>query len=473
MGDVNIHLASLVRHRLVDPSMAAIDPEDVKALTAAELATQATVLNHVIMSPACRELVFRDVVPEDFRNDEAKTAWRRLRDAWENDVDLSSPAIRRMWLVEFGELARSADRSRSWREAANTLVNDALRNRLHGAIAGAAVIATQPDASIQEIREQVEAIVLSSMDDRMWQKPPAIKDIMRSYLDRLEMMREGGKLSPVRIGIEGFDTKFGMYPGEMVVVCARPRVGKTALGLGCLANLARSGSPSGMMCFEMCAEDLLGRLIALESRVPYSKVRENSMTFAQSQQHASAAKRVLKWPIHLYGGPAMAIGDIRRLAEQWVKEDGIKLLCLDYLTLIRAPRSASVQKRYEVVGEISRGLKAMALDLQIPVLVLAQIGRSGANTTPRIEHLRESGDIEQDADSILLIDRPEAEVPERTNHQYLDDRGDEKDMKGKAAIIIGKYRNGEAGVIEIVNYDGPLMEFWEERGNDDQQGGTF
>lgn len=442
---------------------------DMAAYDDTTIQSEATLLNHVIASPACRIEAFNQVRATDFTDRKAQQAWERMEDAWNRDLDLSSPDMRKMWIVQYKELQGAIDRSRSWQEVIRSVVDASLRRRIGNALDSAAVAHAKPDASIAEIRESFEQIIVASMDDRMWVKPPTVREALRMYLNRSAALMDGS-LVPVPLGIPALDAFFSVFPGDMVIIGARPRVGKTAFVLSVIRFLCEQGIPVGLICIEMSYEDIIMRLISQVSGVPGQWLRKQvELTAHDRHREAAAMKKINGWPLHLCCGKAMSAGEIHRTTETWAREDGIKAVFIDYLTLITSPRGGNQQKRYELVGETCVGIKRMGQKLNIPTFLLAQIGRQGANMMPRLEHLRETGSIEQDADAILLIDRPDVDEPEPGKRSYAEvqhtgreDGGEmvPADMTGRAAVIIAKQRNGDTGY-RLIPFHGPTMRFYD------------
>lgn len=456
-------LRALIRARRVDPAVLADDPFAAPDDTAAETVTEATVLHHLIISPASRQEVFERVDPADFHDPQALAAYRRLLDADASGTNLSSPAIRRMWQIEYRAIAMQADKSRAWHEAMQTLIDQAVRRRVWLALDDATIATARPDTTLPELRERLEAISESAVDRRMWTQPPTMREIVKMTLNRLEQIHNG-TLSSLPLGIRCLDDMLNILPGNLIVVGARPSVGKSAFANSIQRNLALRGIPSGLFSFEMGYEDCTCRLACMESRVPYTVLHKptgRSLSQVEWAAHMAAMTRISKWPTQMYCAAALTVGEIRRMATEWVRSHGVRLIIVDYLQLIRTPHVRGSQKRYEVVGEISRALKALAMDLQTPIMVLAQISRAGANAMPRTEHLRESGDIEQDADTILLLDRPDADKPAPGERPYQDIRDGQTviaDMTDRAAVIVSKHRNGETGY-RLIQFDAPIMHF--------------
>jgi replicative DNA helicase len=448
---------------LADGSMSMAEYE------ASIIQTEATLLHHIISSPACRIEVFRQVRTTDFSDKFTQQAWERMDDAWHRDIELSSPPMRKMWLTEYRHLAGAADRTRSWHEVLHSTVDYAHRRRIGDAIDRASLALAKPEASIPEIREDLEQVVLAAIDDRMIESPPTIREALRMYVNRAEALRTG-KLKSIPLGFSQIDALLSIFPGDLVIIGARPRVGKTAFTLSAIRNMCLLGIPVGLFCIEMSTEDIIMRLISMESGVTAHYLRRGELSAGEQYKEAQAIKAIDKWPLHLMCGRQLASGDIHRIAETWVREHSVKAVFVDYLTLIKTPRASNQQKRYEVVGEICTSMKRMAGELGVPNIVLAQIGRSGANAVPRLEHLRETGSIEQDADVIVLLDRPDVDEPVPQSRPYtkmVDDGRDDggsavpADMKNKAAVLVAKQRNGDTGY-RLVDFDGPTMRFYDD-----------
>lgn len=254
-----------------------------------------------------------------------------------------------------------------------------------------------------------------------------------------ECARHQGKLRGLSTGFSDLDKKTnGLRPGQLIIVAARPGLGKTSL----LMNIAEhvsvdSRQPVGVITLEMSAKELSFRMVCSRARVSQSAATAGAFVGADVEKITNASTAIARAPLHIAYGSAMTITQLHGKARRMASQHGLKLLCLDYLQLLHGTnRKAS---RYEQVTEISNGLKAIATALEIPVICAAQLNRDSENKgkprKPTLADLRDSGAIEQDADICGFLYR---------------DPKDEAGFTVPYELIIAKHRNGPTGKIDLV-----------------------
>ena len=240
----------------------------------------------------------------------------------------------------------------------------------------------------------------------------------------------------------------GFHGGDLVIVAGRPGMGKSSFALSIAKYVAqKEGLPVGIFSLEMAKDQLALRLLSFLSHIPLYDLRLGKLTEEQRALMEESLKELQSLPIYIDDSAALSTTDLRIKAIRMKKERGIELLIVDYLQLLRGVRKYS--SRQEEVAEISRSLKALAKELDIPVIALAQLSRQvehRSDKRPQLADLRESGQIEQDADLIIFLHRPE---------YYLKLKKKEvpPDMQGKVEIIVAKQRQGPTGIVEAVFVD--------------------
>jgi replicative DNA helicase len=245
------------------------------------------------------------------------------------------------------------------------------------------------------------------------------------------------------------DLLSGMHP-EMIVVAGRPSMGKTAFGLDIARNVAvRQEKAVIFYTMEMSAQALIYRLMCAEAHVDSQRIRRGQPWKSEEDSLESVKDQLKNCPLYVDDSSNMSLFDLRAKARQAVRRHNAELVIIDYLQLMSAARRRN-ESRQQEVSEISRGIKELVKELAIPFVVMAQLNRNpeAHMRRPKMSELRESGAIEQDADVVLLLHRPE---------YYMKDQCD-PDMKGKAELILDKQRNGPTGVIKLA-FDGPSMSF--------------
>jgi len=247
---------------------------------------------------------------------------------------------------------------------------------------------------------------------------------------RVNLFRRGEMTGAVPYGLIDLDTATaGMHAGELIIIGARPGVGKTLLG-GHLADVASGlGMPSLFVSLEQARHELALRLLAKHARVNAFKIRGGSISNAERLLIGDAAEKTRNVPIWWDDAPCQSVGRISAQARRVKAKHGLALLVVDYMQLIDAPNKR--QKRHEAVGEMSRALKLLARDLQIPVVAMAQLNRDVENRggEPRLSDLRESGGIEQDADTVILMHRGGTLCPGEWAEELVNDEHDGQPLR--------------------------------------------
>jgi replicative DNA helicase len=231
----------------------------------------------------------------------------------------------------------------------------------------------------------------------------------------------------------------GFQPGDLVILAARPSMGKTALALNIAQHVAvKKGMPVGIFSLEMSRQQLLMRFLCAQSMVDAHKVRTGYIARDDFQQLIDALAVVTQAPLHIDDSSSLTIMEMRAKARRLKAEHGLKLLIVDYLQLMSS--YGRVENRVQEISGISRGLKALAKELEVPVIALSQLSRAPeqrqGDHRPQLSDLRESGSIEQDADVVLFIYREEVYKQDEEN-------------QGKADLIISKQRNGPIGTVKL------------------------
>jgi len=296
---------------------------------------------------------------------------------------------------------------------------------------------------IETILDTIEQKVFAISQHSFSQKFIQLKDELQTAYERIEKLHRGeGSLRGVTTGFAELDNMLsGFQKSDLVVLGARPSLGKTSLALDIARNAAlKENIPVGIFSLEMSREQIVDRFISSEAQIPLWELRtgrlKNDEDFELIQQ---ALGQLSQAPIFIEDTPSPTILQMRSMARRLQAEHGLGLIVVDYLQLIQ-PRAHS-ENLVQQVTEFSRGLKSMARELNVPVLALSQLSREvdkRDNKRPRLSDLRESGSIEQDADVVLFIYRKE---PDRINPN--------SDDQNTAEIIIAKHRNGPVGTVKL------------------------
>ncbi|CEO87785.1 replicative DNA helicase [Syntrophaceticus schinkii] len=302
----------------------------------------------------------------------------------------------------------------------------------------------------QGYEDGVESEVLLDDAERMI-LPLSQKRISRSYRSIRELLVETlekiEQLYQKKGGVTGFPTGFedidkytsGLQPSDLILLAARPSMGKTALGLNIAQNMAvKHQIPVGIFSLEMSGDQVVQRLLCSESLVDQHRLRTGFLREDDWPRLLKAATRLSEAPIFIDDTPALTLMEMRSKARRLKLEHGVGMLMVDYLQLMQTGKRS--ENRVQEISEISRFLKSLARELDVPVLALSQLSRAveqrGGDRRPILSDLRESGSLEQDSDVVMFIYRDE----------YYDKDSEDK---GVADIIIAKQRNGPTGTIQL------------------------
>lgn len=263
----------------------------------------------------------------------------------------------------------------------------------------------------------------------------AAKDIMIKEIEIIDArFKSKSDFTGIPSGFAKLDTyTSGFQNSELIIIGARPSIGKTALALSMMQNIAVDKRIScGFFSLEMPYESIGMRLLSQEARVPMSKIRSGMLKIDDVKRIQDAASRWFEAPLYTVDTPNMRLLELRAMARRMVKNHSVKIIFIDYIGLITTENpNAPV---YEQISEVSKSLKALARELEIPIVALCQVARDAEGQEPNLAQLRGSGSIEQDADVVMFIHR---------------DRLKDEQVIQDAKIILAKQRNGATGDIEI------------------------
>ncbi len=253
-----------------------------------------------------------------------------------------------------------------------------------------------------------------------------------------------GKTTGLSTGYRDIDRiTNGLQKANMIVIAGRPSMGKTTLAMNIAENVVLRGEHVGVFSLEMSVDELAQRTLASEARVNFRKLQAGYGSERDYPKLTTAASRLMKVNLHVDDTPALTISQLRARARRMKLRHGVVLLVIDYLQLLKSPSRRSDNSSQSEITDVSKGVKALAKELQIPIIATAQLNRSPDSRedgVPKMSDLRESGQIEQDADVLGLLIRPEV---------YTKDEAKKAELKGSARLIIAKQRNGPIGDIDM------------------------
>ncbi len=302
---------------------------------------------------------------------------------------------------------------------------------------------------VTSLLDEVETRVLALSQERYKDKTASMKDQVMAAIHSIEeLYANRGGLTGISTGLDTLDKMTdGLHKAEMFVIAARPSMGKTALAMNIAEYVAIEGKkPVAVFSLEMSASQLVQRLLCSRARVDLGNVRNGLLSERDFPALTTAASKLAESKIFIDDTAGLSILELRAKARRLKSQHGIEAIFIDYLQLLRSTTRRAQDNRQIEIAEISSGLKALAKELDIPIVVLAQLnrnpeGRTGeAKGRPRLSDLRESGSIEQDADVVGLLVREE---------YYADSDEEKKESEGKATLIIAKQRNGPVGDVPL------------------------
>ena len=402
--------------------------------------------------------------------------------------ELGGPA----YLVRLAGAAISAYAARDY---AQMIYDLAVRRELIGlgkdiaARAGKVEVDSEPREQIIEAEQRLYKLGEQGVAERGFQS--FLKAAVEAVNVANAAYQRGGGLSGISTGLVDLDRKLGgLHPSDLLILAGRPSMGKTSLATNIAFNIAKAykrgrlpdgtdgtidGGCVGFFSLEMSAEQLAARVLSEASKVPSEQIRRGDMTEIEFRRFVDAAKELESCPLYIDDTPALPISQLAARSRRLKRTHGLDLLVVDYLQLLKGSKT---DNRVQEVSEITQALKAIAKELNIPVIALSQLSRQVENREdkrPQLSDLRESGSIEQDADVVMFVYREEYYLsrmePEPGSAGHSEWMQKSERAHAKAEVIIGKQRHGPIGNVELsfeaeFTRFGNLAQSWTQGGND-------
>jgi replicative DNA helicase len=405
-----------------------------------------------------------------------------------NDVTLKilfedDPALKELDGARYlARLARAAETIINAVEYAHLIHDLALRRGLIAVgeeVVNRAFDPNTPEGGREQIEEAEQELFKLSQQGEATGDFRAFPQVLTSTVELVESaFHKKSRTTGVPTGLKGLDDKLGgMQPSDLLILAGRPSMGKTALAVTMAANAAATQAYGreaqglkhrnytvGLFSLEMSAEQLAMRLLSAEAQIASDDLRLGRIDDAGFQRVVRASQELASRPLYIDDTPALSVAALRTRARRLKRLHGLSLLVVDYLQLVRGVGNHSQQNRVQEIGEVTQGLKAIAKELQIPVLALSQLSRaveSREDKRPMLSDLRESGSIEQDADVVMFVYRDEY-YQERAEPKQRPDESRERfeeryngwvqrfqESKNRAEVIIAKQRNGPIGSVPL------------------------
>jgi replicative DNA helicase len=329
---------------------------------------------------------------------------------------------------------------------------------------------------------------------------PFVSAVTEAVVHAEAAHKREGKLSGITTGLRDLDRKLGgLHRSDLIILAGRPSMGKTSLATNIAFNAARAfreevteagekktidGARVAFFSLEMSAEQLATRIIAERAEIPSHKVRQGELSHAEFERLVATSTELHTLPLFIDDTPAISVSAVRTRARRLKRTQGLDMIVIDYLQLLSSSSGSRFENRVQEVSEITRGLKALAKELDVPVLALSQLSRAPEQREdhrPQLSDLRESGSIEQDSDVVMLIFREQyylertepgrkpEETDEKFEKRHADWQARASQVHNTAEVNVAKQRHGPVGTVKLF-FDGQFTKFADL---DEQHGSEF
>lgn len=449
-----------------------IPPQNIEA--------EAALLGSIMLRPEAVNEVLDLVKPESFYSEKYRIIFRTMLELFSKSTPIDLLSLRsrlgeKNLLEQIGGssflagLVSNVPSSTNAKHYAEIVQKKHMMRSLIGAAEYISELGFDEAGDFEEILDRAEKSIFEVTNFSGVHKFVELKDTLAEAWDRLDRLHKSkNTLRGIATGFKELDNKLaGLQNSDLIILAARPSMGKTALALDIARQTAVShGTPVGIFSLEMSSQQLVDRMLAAESRVDAWKLRTGKLSVeAEFEKIRDSLDKLSKAPIYIDDQPGNNILKMRSVARRLKSEKGLGLLIVDYLQLMVPTNTRYHDNLVQQVTEISRSLKHLARELDIPVLALSQLSRAveSRGGRPRLSDLRDSGSIEQDADVVMFIHRE-------------DKYNENSDKPNIAEIMIEKHRNGPTGKIELYFDDKKAMFLPLEKGdfgNFDKSSGDF
>lgn len=432
--------------------MQRIPPHNIEA--------EQSLLGAILVDPESMIKVADAIRPQDFYKDSHRLVFEGMIELFERHepIDLLTLGNRleeKQQLKQVGgrtalvELTNKVTTASHIKQYAQIIQKKATLRRLISAASNITALGYKEEEDVDALIDEAESTLFNVSSNFIKQSFTPIQSVLAGAFDRIdELHKERGKLRGLPSGFTGLDNLLaGFQKSDLVILAARPSVGKTSLALDFARNVAvRAKKPVGLFSLEMSKEQLVDRLICAQGGIDLWKLRTGRLSERDDDfpKIGEAMGQLSEAPIYIDDSAAANIMNIRTKARRLQSEHGLSMLIIDYLQLMEG-RGGGGDNRTQEVAEISRGLKQIARELSIPVIALAQLSRAVEQSKPaipKLSHLRESGSIEQDADIVMFLYRKAAD------RNYLPEELSPED-KTTGELHVAKHRNGPTGMVKL------------------------
>ena len=429
--------------------MAVIESTQVKGLPC-NVEAERSVLGAILLDNSAYNQAASVLTPDDFYLDSHRRIYQRITDLSDSTkptdlVTLSEELMRNNELEAVGgaayvsSLTDGMPRLSNIEHYAKIVKDKALLRKLIQVSNTVASRCVEGSEDAEDVLDAAESMILSIGEQRIRAGFVHFRDIFRSSFESIDALSDRGKqVTGLETGFRKFDEMTrGLQPSDLVIIAARPSMGKTSLALNIAQHAAiHQKQTIGIFSLEMSRAALVLRLLCAEARVDAHKLQAGFASKEDWTRLGGALVRLANSPIFIDDTPGMSVTEIRAKGRRLQAEHGLGLIVVDYMQLMSG--RGRFENRTQEISAISRGLKGLAKELHVPLIAISQLNRAPEERggKPRLSDLRESGQIEQDADVVAFIFREEVFKPTEEN-------------RGKAEIIIEKQRNGPTGSVKL------------------------
>lgn len=422
-----------------------------------DLAAERSVLSAMLLSQDVLQEALIEMNERDFYLHANRTIYSAMHTMFDKSLPVD-PVSLADYLRTEGELERVGGMSyllelnnntlslANWHHHAEMLRRDATLREIIAASARITALAFDAPEDTKEVVDSAERMILSVTDRDIRSNYSTLEEVMGELYEELAEQAINPSSMGVMTGFNGIDARLqGLRPGQMIVIGARPGVGKTSFALNLAINAAAKGASVAFFSLEMSKTEIAQRLLSAQARIPLSAIRGARIQDNQWPALLEATNDLSRLDIMIDDTPGTTVTEVRAKARRMLRGKEKGVVILDYLQLVSPPSNQRrSDSRATEVSEMSRGIKIMAKDLGVPVISLSQLSRQVESRTgkrPQLSDLRESGSIEQDADIVILLDR--SMTPEEAERQ---DRPDEN----VTDFIIAKNRSGPLDIVPLM-----------------------
>lgn len=418
---------------------------------------EANVLSAMLLSSEVVEEALTELLPDDFYRPMNKALFETMHDMYDRSMPIDSITLidylnSENKLQEVGgeayilELMGQTLSLVNWQHHASIVRRDAMLREIIGATNQINQLAYNAPTDTKEVVERAESILLSVTDREVKNAYKPLNDfLIEAFNEAKEVCEAGGVAAGVPTGYPSLDRMLmGLREGQLVIIGARPAVGKTSFALNLALNAASEGYTVAFFSLEMSGKEIAQRFICAHAQVSMSNFRTGKISPQEWANIGQAAEDLSRLDILIDDTPGITVTEIRAKARRMLHNKEKAIIILDYLQLVSPPAGRRAESRTVEVSEMSRALKIMAKELAVPVISLSQLSRAVESRTgkrPQLSDLRESGSIEQDADIVMFLDRS-------SNEQEAG--REDRPPEGITRIIVAKNRSGPIGDVDLV-----------------------